>query len=244
MNKRLTVLFIPDHGEKTYEVKLGRSLVWLIVSIIGFCTILLGFGLNGILEAGRLKHQIAVLRREVLLFESQEKKINELEQMLLRLQKSNEKLRTILGSDNIGMGGVFESYYLPVHDRMRWGHIESVPSIWPMSGVFVEQTTKIREAIFIPAARGTPVRATANGNIRKIVYDQIFGRQIIVDHGNALETYYGYLCHVFVGEGEWVLKGQNIGLSGDVRDSQLEGLRYAVINGPFFRNSEDYRLWQ
>lgn len=234
MNKRLTVLFIPDQGEKTYEFKLRHSLIWLIVSIVGFCTILLGFGLNGIFEAGRLEHQIAVLRSEMLLFKSQESKINELEQMLLNLQKSNEKLRSILGSDSIGMEDVSKSPFFPVYDRLRWGHIESVPSVWPMGGVFVEQEIKNREAIFIPATRGTPVRVTANGSVRKIEYDQVFGRQIIVDHGNSLETYYAYLCRVFVSEGEWVIKGQNLGLSGEIRDSQLEGLRYAVISGSSF----------
>ena len=243
MKKSLTVLIIPDQAKKPYEFKLRHVFLWLMLTILGFCSVLLGFGLHGIVEAGRLKDETAVLKREVSIFRSQERKINELEQMLLRLKKNNEKLRSILGNDKVGMGGIHRSSYLPVYERLRWSHIETVPSIWPMNGAFVEQSTKFGGTVFISGVRGTPVAATANGNIRRINYDEKFGRQILIDHGNSLETYYGYLSHVFVSEGEWVIKGQNIGLSGESKKSKLEGLRYAVIDGASFRNPRDYRLW-
>ena len=243
MKKSLTVLIIPDKAKKPYEFKLRHIFLWLMITILGFCSVLLGFGLYGIFEAVRLKDETAVLQREVSIFRSQEQKINELEQMLLRLKKNNEKLRSILGNDKVGMGGVYRSSYFPVFERLRWSHIESVPSIWPMNGAIVEQSTKFRGTIFISGVRGTPVAATANGSIRRINYDEKFGQQILIDHGNSLETYYGYLSHVFVSEGEWVIKGQNVGLSGEAGKSKLEGLRYAVIDGSSYRNPEDYSLW-
>ena len=239
MKKSLTILVVPDHAEKTYEFKLRHIFLWLVITIFAFCSVLLGFGLYGIFEAGRLKDEMAVLKREVSLFKSQEQKINDLEQMLLRLQKNNEKLRSILGNDKVEMGSVYESSYFAVYERLRWGHIESVPSIWPMNGTFFEQNSKFRGTIFIPRTSRTPVVATANGNVRRIEYDKIFGQQIFIDHGNFLETHYSYLSHVFVNEGQWVLKGQNIGLSGEAKKTKSEGLLYAVIEGPFFRNRED-----
>ena len=60
MNKSLTILFIPDNGERTYEFKLGRSLIGLILSIVSFSVILLGFGLNGIYKVERLQNQITI----------------------------------------------------------------------------------------------------------------------------------------------------------------------------------------
>tara|TARA_B100000401_G_scaffold66493_1_gene39837 strand:+ start:130 stop:864 length:735 start_codon:yes stop_codon:yes gene_type:complete len=244
MNKSLTILFIPDNGERTYEFKLGRSLIGLILSIVSFSVILLGFGLNGIYKVERLQNQITGLKSEVLFFKSQEEKIIELEQMLLRLQKSNQKLRSILGTDDVGRAGIPEVYDFSVYDRIRWGHIESVPSLRPITGVFGDLNVRYREPVFIPATRGTPVRATANGSIRSIRYNREHGRQIVVDHGNTLLTQYGYLSHVFVSQGEWVIKGQNIGLSGISQDRGLEGLEYALVEGASLLDPRSYWLWQ
>ena len=41
-------------------------------------------------------------------------------------------------------------------------------------------------------------------------YDTVLGQLIIIDHGNGIETHYGYNSALFVSEGEHILKGQHI----------------------------------
>ena len=53
MNKSLTILLIPDNGERTYEFKY-RVTCFIVIS---FSVILLGFGLNEFIRL-RLQNQI------------------------------------------------------------------------------------------------------------------------------------------------------------------------------------------
>jgi murein DD-endopeptidase MepM/ murein hydrolase activator NlpD len=64
------------------------------------------------------------------------------------------------------------------------------------------------------AASGTPVHATADGVVVSAGWSSGYGRLVVVDHGNGLETYYAHLSQFRVISGEEVRRGEVIGLSG------------------------------
>jgi murein DD-endopeptidase MepM/ murein hydrolase activator NlpD len=79
------------------------------------------------------------------------------------------------------------------------------------------------------AARGTPVKASAQGEVLA-VGDYFFnGRTIFVDHGNGLITMYCHLDRIDVKAGETVSKGQVIGLSGETGRVTGPHLHWSVV---------------
>jgi len=79
---------------------------------------------------------------------------------------------------------------------------------------------------------GTPVRAPADGKVVKAGRCYLMGRCIEIDHGNGIKTYYGHLAKVLVKKGDYVKRGEIIGLMGSSGRSTGPHLHYSVkMNG-------------
>jgi murein DD-endopeptidase MepM/ murein hydrolase activator NlpD len=81
----------------------------------------------------------------------------------------------------------------------------------------------------VAVARGTPVKASAQGQV--LAVDDYFfnGRTIFVDHGNGLITMYCHLERIDVKTGDTVRKGQRIGLSGKTGRVTGPHLHWSVV---------------
>ena len=81
----------------------------------------------------------------------------------------------------------------------------------------------------VAVARGTPVKASAQGQVLA-VGDYFFnGKTIFVDHGNGLITMYCHLDRIDVKTGETVRKGQRIGRSGQTGRATGPHLHWSVV---------------
>ena len=81
----------------------------------------------------------------------------------------------------------------------------------------------------VAVARGTPIKASAQGTV--LAVDDYFfnGKTIFVDHGNGLITMYCHLDKSDVLTGDAVSKGQQIGLSGQSGRATGPHLHWSVI---------------
>jgi len=81
----------------------------------------------------------------------------------------------------------------------------------------------------VAIARGTPIMASAQGNV--LAVDDYFfnGKTIFVDHGNGLITMYCHLDQSDVQTGATVSKGQQLGLSGQTGRATGPHLHWSVI---------------
>ena len=68
--------------------------------------------------------------------------------------------------------------------------------------------------IDVAAAKGTAVLAAQEGRVVFRGRKKRYGRLIIVDHGNGVETYYAHLSGYNVRKGRKVKRGQRIGRVG------------------------------
>ena len=90
----------------------------------------------------------------------------------------------------------------------------------------------------VAVARGTPIKASAQGRV--LAVDDYFfnGRTIFVDHGNGLITMYCHLERIDVKAGETVRKGQRIGLSGKTGRVTGPHLHWSVVLNGVMVNPE------
>jgi len=124
---------------------------------------------------------------------------------------------------------VFEKNFDTLH-RIAMENAEllkTMPSIRPADGPIlkefgpsIDESTgrqKINEGVNINNVEGTPVVATADGVVSKVVLNATDenGIFIVIDHGNGYETIYTHLQpRVLVNEGQKVSRGQQIGSIG------------------------------
>jgi murein DD-endopeptidase MepM/ murein hydrolase activator NlpD len=116
-----------------------------------------------------------------------------------------------------GYSGVFHHY------AHAW-QSHAVPSLWPVNGIirssfggrsdpFSGEGT-FHTGVDLEAVPGTPVHVTADGVVSGAGWSGSYGKLVVVDHGNGIETYYAHLSQLLVLPGQEVQRGQVIGLSG------------------------------
>jgi murein DD-endopeptidase MepM/ murein hydrolase activator NlpD len=247
--ERITLLIIPEAGGKTFELKLPRLLIMVAITASIAMLALLGLGLKSYLDAHSLGQRVARLEREKALLEEEVEQIEQLEQVLMRLQRSNQQLRAILGES---VGGNFErkradgggrESYIAASERLRWGHVQSFPGLWPVEGVVVRPFTEIFPATVIATPPESLIRASGAGQVVRAGFDEDLGYLVVLDHGGRLSSQYGYNDRLLVEAGDYVEKGQPLALSGHTGGASLPSLYFAIRENGRPRNPADYRLW-
>jgi murein DD-endopeptidase MepM/ murein hydrolase activator NlpD len=80
----------------------------------------------------------------------------------------------------------------------------------------------------IAAKVGTKVRATADGKVSLVTWDDIYGSLVAIDHGNGYVSYYGHNSKILVNIGDTVRRGDVIALSGNSGRSSAPHLHYEI----------------
>ncbi|WP_281869524.1 M23 family metallopeptidase [Brevibacillus parabrevis] len=101
---------------------------------------------------------------------------------------------------------------------------------WPASGYvssgFGSRWGRLHKGIDI-AGQGS-VMAADNGRVKFAGWDGDYGKAIIIDHGNGMETLYGHLNTISVKVGDVVEQGKKIGVKGSTGDSTGVHLHFEV----------------
>jgi len=94
---------------------------------------------------------------------------------------------------------------------------------------FNEEPRSPHVGLDVAVDRGTPVKASAQGEV--LAVDDYFfnGKTIFLDHGNGLITMYCHLDRIDVKAGDTVSKGQRIGLSGKTGGATGPHLHWSVV---------------
>ncbi len=172
--------------------------------------------------------------REVLLAKVQkdktayEKKIKELEEnakRLTRLLQETQKKEKRTGKSEIT---ILEGEF-----TKRKGHL-----LWPVSGRVVAHygsqkdpvfnVPVFRSGIYINAAPGTPVKASAEGKVVYANYFKGYENLVIISHGEGYYTVYGNLANMNVKEGNYVKTGQTIGSVSDKSNIETTALYFEI----------------
>jgi murein DD-endopeptidase MepM/ murein hydrolase activator NlpD len=86
----------------------------------------------------------------------------------------------------------------------------------------------MHEGIDFLADLGTTVSAAAGGVVQFAGFHPQYGFMVDVDHGNDLVTRYAHLSKLFVKEGDFVLRGKKLALSGTTGRSTGPHLHFEV----------------
>ncbi|AFY94751.1 metalloendopeptidase-like membrane protein [Chamaesiphon minutus PCC 6605] len=80
-------------------------------------------------------------------------------------------------------------------------------------------TRRFHSGIDIGAPSGTPVVATATGTVVSAGWNGGYGKAIVIQHNDTLQTLYGHLSEIAVQPGQQIIQGTVIGLVGSTGNS-------------------------
>jgi murein DD-endopeptidase MepM/ murein hydrolase activator NlpD len=122
----------------------------------------------------------------------------------------------------------------------RW-LIHTTPSLWPVMGRLLSHFGSREDpfhghqafhtGVDISAPVGTPVRAAADGIVVAADWAGAYGKAVLVDHGNGIQTLYAHLSRFDVIPGQEVRLGQVIAGSGATGRVTAPHVHYEVRRG-------------
>ncbi len=112
---------------------------------------------------------------------------------------------------------------------------------WPASGTITQGFKPMHMAIDIGAPTGTPVVAADSGYVVTVAWSEYgYGKYVVVDHGNGLQTLYSHLHTVLVQIGQSIGKGERIGSIGATGRATGPHLHFEIRYNGVQRNPFGY----
>ena len=120
--------------------------------------------------------------------------------------------------------------------------LASTPSIWPTKGWLSSRfgyrkspftgKKEFHKGVDVSARMGAPIVASADGTVSSTGWDRGYGRIVVIKHGYGLKTKYAHLKKSLVKKGQYVKRGETIGLVGNSGRTTGSHLHYEVhLNG-------------
>jgi murein DD-endopeptidase MepM/ murein hydrolase activator NlpD len=127
---------------------------------------------------------------------------------------------------------------------------DALPTLWPVQGTLMSHFWRrsdpfsgegaFHAGVDLSADVGTPVKVTGDGVVTHAEWGGAYGRLVIVDHGNGIQTYYAHLSRFNVITGQTVRRGEVIALTGSSGRSSGPHLHYEVRRGGIPVNPHSY----
>jgi len=234
--RRLSVILVPDGDleTRTYEISYGvlKALAAAGVVLLAVFVVMVSSWWFVATQAAR----VSGLEREVARLEEERAKVAQLAENLAEAEQQYARVRQLLGVE--GSGGEADVALPPLRGEVprydRSSEEASEPTAWPLTRAgFI---TQLREdtpgvnhpGLDIAVPNDTYIRAAGSGTVRDAGVDEIYGRYILIDHGDGLETMYGHASRIFVEPGERVEQNEVIALSGSTGRSTAPHLHFEI----------------
>ncbi len=236
--RELTVMLVPDGREtKTVTVSYTRlRALAAVAATIGVLVIVMA-GSWWFLAARAVR--VAELEREVEVMTRDRARVEALVQRLESIEGQYGTLRGLFGAAQTEQA---TGVWLPPTNGERRGESAArtvgatLPSHWPLTergfvtqGLHGGSGGPEHPGLDVAVATGSYIRAAGGGTIVDVGEDAIYGRFVLIDHGEGHSTLYGHASETFVTRGQTVRERQVIALSGSTGRSTGPHLHFEVL---------------
>jgi murein DD-endopeptidase MepM/ murein hydrolase activator NlpD len=249
-DRRLTIIVVPHGDLETRSFIISyRKLKVLVV----FCVALLlvvGLSLAFLFPIMAQAARVPGLERDLQDLEEQRSRVVDLARTLQEVEAQYERVRQLLGAD-----AMLSSDSMPVLPPLRGDTNRAAPrgdsgpgddgavndplasaaliDHWPLSvaGYVTRSLSDGRSrhpGVDIAVPPDSYIRAAGAGRVRAAGVDEVYGRYVVVEHGEGLETVYGHASRIFVTAGDRVGRGEVIALTGSTGRSTAPHLHFEV----------------
>jgi murein DD-endopeptidase MepM/ murein hydrolase activator NlpD len=233
-------MLIPDGADarKGFRVR-----VWVLKAVVGLTALLLVGIIAFFIFYGKVLSRAAMTDR--LIEENQrllryQYKVKLLEDNLKQARDIVGRLTKLAGVDYQFPELVDDSTFLASFEQQSpavvirpEGTDWSLPSGLPVQGFIskdfgIEDEEHYHPGVDIACAEGTPVLATARGEVVYAEFDSTYGYMVVIKHNDSVSSIYGHNSKLLVESGQEVAVGSRIALSGNTGKSTAPHVHYEV----------------
>ncbi|MGM0603010.1 MAG: LysM peptidoglycan-binding domain-containing protein [Bacillota bacterium] len=179
-------------------------------------------------------------------------KVKKGEALTIIARKYGTDVDTIRHANNLHGDRIYAGQELVIRNFGSEGPLKLTKGafIWPVMGRIssnfgwrnhpIKNSREFHNGLDIAVPTGTAVKAAASGTVKKSSWMTGFGRTIIIDHGNNVETLYAHNSRLLVSAGTEVKTGQKIALAGSTGLSTGSHLHFGVLLNGKPTNPADY----
>ena len=242
-SRSITMVIQRDGTTKTRTIRIPiwtlRLGLWAS-AVVGALLILIT-ALYGPLVAAAAR--VPGMERELGRLRAENTRVRELSAALDSAESRYAQVRQMMGGE-IVRDPVAKTTRLPVAPPIRARLAAAVtppmglgtPRFWPLdeSGYMTRGQVRAggrdeaHPGVDIAVSIGSLVRAAGGATVREAGEDPQYGRFVLLEHPNELQTMYGHLSRILVTLGDTVAAGQVIGLSGNSGRSTAPHLHFEI----------------
>ncbi|MCF8000374.1 MAG: peptidoglycan DD-metalloendopeptidase family protein [Halanaerobiales bacterium] len=159
-------------------------------------------------------------------------------------KKYGVDVQTIKNANNLNSNKIVigQNLVIPFQDRNNSGKfsLREGVFIWPLQGSIssyfgwrsdpVNGRNDFHQGLDISVPLGTKIRAASSGKVVKSGWISGFGKTIVIDHGEGIETLYAHNSALLVNTGQKVSTGQIIARAGSTGKSTGSHLHFGVLD--------------
>jgi len=237
--RTLTVMLVPEGGRETRTLRIsyrairglaaGAAVLALVLTVMAGSWWYLAARAA---RAGELQREVEVMTRD-------RARVEALVQRLESIETQYGSIRTLFGQARTDeLSGVWLPPLSPPRpenggERPQLG--ATLPSVWPLvERGFVTQglhagTDGDHPGLDVAVPSDSYIRAAGGGTVTDVGDDAVYGRFVMIDHGEGYATLYGHASTTFVVLGQQVRERQVIALSGSTGRSTAPHLHFEVL---------------
>jgi len=239
--RKLTIMLVPDGARESRTLTIsyrGLRVLAAVGAVVALAlTVMAGSWWYLAARAART----AEMEREVAVMSRDHDRVEALVQRLETIETQYGAIRNMFGraESNDELSGVWlPPLALPrrgdAGDRPTAG--PSIPASWPLADKgFVTQelydgSEGDHPGLDIAVASDSYIRAAGGGTVIDVGEDAVYGRYVVLDHGDGYTSLYGHASATFVTLGQTVRERQVIALSGSTGRSTAPHLHFEVLH--------------
>ena len=103
------------------------------------------------------------------------------------------------------------------------------PSVGRITSTFGPRNGGFHHGLDIAAPKGSEIKAARCGRVEFVGWLNVYGRTVIIDHGNGYQTLYAHNDQFLVEEGQYVVAGEKIATIGATGNTTGPHLHFEII---------------
>lgn len=237
--RKLTVVIVPDGAQESHTLQLSYRALRVFAAIGAAVALALTVMAGSWWYLAARAARASELQREVEVMTADRARIDALVQRLETIEGQYTRLRDLFGRAQTD--ALSDVWLPPTSTARRGGRPErsrvgpTRPTVWPLTERgFVtrglhEGLAGEHPGLDIAVATDSYIRAAGGGTVIDVGEDAVYGRFVVIDHGDGYSTLYGHASLHLVTPGQHVRERQVIALSGSTGRSTGPHLHFEVL---------------
>ncbi len=238
LRRPVTIMVIPEDGGESRSIRLSAFRLRLLAGVAALVIMALVLMAGSWWFVARQAARVPGLEARASAAEAEAARVRTLALRLQDVEERYRRLRSLFGSSPAAEGS---DIWLPPPPGGTGGETPlpppgpSIPSSWPLPerGVITQHLLEGAEGdhpgLDVAVPTHTYILAAGGGTVVDLGEDDIYGKFVILDHGDGYSTLYAHASLLLVERGQEVREREVIALTGSTGRSTAPHLHFEVL---------------